>query len=85
MPADRAAANDAPPEQTPVSPDNPCPFLRALVAGGFVGGHGVPLSKISGTIQAASGETGLRRRLVWGQTFGVALMANGLSPLRQLR
>lgn len=85
MPADRAAASHAPHEQTPVSPDNPCPFLRALVTGGFVGGHSVPLSKISGTIQAASGETGLRRRLVWGQTFGVALIANGLGPLRQLR
>ena len=26
-----------------VSPNNPCPFLRALVAEGFVDGHIVPL------------------------------------------
>jgi len=31
--------------QIAVSPDNPCPFLRALVANGYVGGHVVPLSK----------------------------------------
>jgi hypothetical protein len=41
-----------------VSPNNPCPFLRALVAAGFIDGHVVPLSKLSKTIEAASGEKG---------------------------
>ena len=36
----------APAAQIPVSPDNPCPFLRALVASGFVDGHTVPLSTL---------------------------------------
>jgi hypothetical protein len=34
----------APVPATPVSANNPCPFLRALVAAGFVDGHAVPLS-----------------------------------------
>ena len=28
--------------QFSVSPNNPCPFLRALVANGYVGDHVVP-------------------------------------------
>jgi RoxA-like, cytochrome c-like len=70
------------PEQIPVSPNNPCPFLRALVAGGFVDGGSVPLSKLSGTIEAASGERGLRRIMARSAAFGIALVANGLSPSR---
>ena len=38
--------------QLPVSPNNPCPFLRALVANGYVGGHIVPLPKLAETKQA---------------------------------
>jgi hypothetical protein len=64
-----------------VSPDNPCPFLRALVANGYVGGHIVPLSKIAGTIDLASGEVGASKIKVWLETFGVAQIANG-NPLR---
>ena len=66
-----------------VSPDNPCPFLRALVANGYVGGHIVPLPTIAGTIALASGETGVGRLKVWLETWGVALIANG-HPLRSL-
>ena len=36
------ASSDAPAPE--VSPDNPCPFLRAVVSEGFVGGHVVPLA-----------------------------------------
>ena len=64
-----------------VSPNNPCPFLRALVANGYVGGHDVPLSKIAGTIELASGEVGASKIPVWLKTFGVAQMANG-NPLK---
>ena len=66
----------------PVSPDNPCPFLRGLVAGGYVGGHAVPLPKLTGKIEAASGTEGLKKKFVGMETYGVALIANGLSPLR---
>ncbi|MDU0961171.1 MAG: cytochrome C, partial [Bradyrhizobium sp.] len=85
MQKDRARVRDALPGQIPVSPDNPCPFLRALVAGGFVDGHTVPLKTISARIEAASGETGFKKRIVGIETFGVALIANGLSPLRLLK
>lgn len=71
--------------QMPVSEDNPCPFLRALVANGFVDGGTVPLPKLGGTIEAASGKHGLAARIVGIKTFGVALIANGLNPLRLLR
>jgi hypothetical protein len=71
--------------QTGVSPNNPCPFLRAVVAAGFVDGHVVPLSKLSKTVEAASGETGLQKRLAGLKTYLVALVANGLNPLRLLR
>ena len=71
--------------QLPVSPDNPCPFLRALVANGYVGGHLVPLPKLSETIALASGETGLAEKKVRLATWLVAVIANGLGPLRVLK
>ena len=87
MQDDRAgtASSDAPSRRTAVSPDNPCPFLRALVADGFIDGHLVALSKLSKTVEAASGEKGLQERLAGLKTYLVALIANGLSPLRLWR
>ena len=67
-----------------VSPNNPCPFLRALVAGGFVGGHVVPIPELCKNIEAASGEHGAKEKIVGMKTYGVALIANGLNPLRLL-
>src|ERR1700742_309436 len=72
-------------DQIPVSPDNPCPFLRGLVAEGYVGGHTVPLPKLTETIEEATGKKGLKRRLAGIKIYGVALLANGLSPLRLLK
>ena len=87
MPDDRIARSSgiAPARPTAVSPNNPCPFLRALVAEGFVGGQFVPLATLSGTIKAASGEQGLKAMLAGVQVYVVALIANGLGPLRLLR
>lgn len=82
---DGSPAAGTPIPQISVSPDNPCPFLRALVAGGFVDGHIVPLSTLSKTIEAATGEKGLKERLAGLEIYLVALVANGLSPLRLLR
>jgi hypothetical protein len=70
-------------KQVPVSPNNPCPFLRGLVAGGFVDGGNVPLPKLSRTIEAASGERGPRRIGARIAAFVIALFANG-QPLRSL-
>jgi len=82
---DDRAGSTAPAPQIPVSPNNPCPFLRALVAGGFVGGHVVPLPELTGTIEAATGEKWLKEKLAGLEIYLVALVANGLSPLRLLR
>jgi hypothetical protein len=76
------ASSAGSPPQIPVSPNNPCPFLRGLVAGGYVGGHTVPLPKLTGTIESATGEKGLKERLAGMETYLVALIANGLGPLR---
>ena len=71
--------------QIAVSPNNPCPFLRGLVAGGYVSDHIVPLLKLTGTIEAATGEKGLKQRLAGMETYLVALIANGLNPLRLIK
>ncbi|HZE56006.1 MAG TPA: di-heme-cytochrome C peroxidase [Bradyrhizobium sp.] len=87
MPDDRvgSASGGAPNPETAVSSDNPCPFLRALVAGGFIDGHIVPLSKLCSAVEAASAEKGLRKKIVGVKTYLVALGANGLNPLRLMR
>ena len=71
--------------QFPVSPNNPCPFLRALVANGYVGGHVVPLSQLAEMVGCASGETGSALTKVHIETRMVAGIANGLGPLRILK
>ena len=79
------APGTTPAGQIPVSPNNPCPFLRALVANGYVGGHVVPLSQLSEMIGLASGETGSAQNEVRLKTRLVAVIANGLGPLRVLK
>jgi hypothetical protein len=79
------APGAAPARQVPVSPNNPCPFLRALVANGYVGGHTVPLEKLTGMIALASGETGSNQKDVRRKAWLVAVIANGLGPLRVLK
>jgi len=81
MPDD--STSDAPAGQIPVSPDNPCPFLRALVAGGYVPGHTVPLAELCRRIEAASGEHGAKETVVGIKTYLVAVGANG--PLHLLK
>src|SRR4051812_25803357 len=78
-------SSDAPAPRTSVSANNPCPFLRALVAAGFIDGHVVPLASLSKTIEAATGEKGRQAKLAGLKTYLVALIANGLGPLRLLR
>src|SRR5947209_4477707 len=73
---------DTPAQGNAVSADNPCPFLRAAVASGFLDGHVVPVSKLVSAVEAASGETGGKAKLVGVKTWLVAVVANGLSPRR---
>lgn len=77
------AANGASAPQ--ISPDNPCPFLRALVAGDYAGGHIVPLPELTGTIGRATGKTGFEGFTARAKIFMVAQIANGLGPFSQLR
>jgi hypothetical protein len=79
MPDD--SRSDLPAGQIPVSPDNPCPFLRALVANGYVAGHTVPISELCRRIEAASGEHGAKETAVGIKTYLVAVGANGLGHL----
>src|SRR4051794_2970423 len=76
---------DTPAQGNAVSANNPCPFLRAAVASGFLEGHVVPVSKLVSTVEAASGETGVKAKLVGVKTWLVAIVANGLGPPRLLR
>jgi hypothetical protein len=69
------------PEQHDVSPNNPCPFLRALVANGYVGGHIVPLGTLTEDIGMASGKTGVKLIGAKVAAYGIAMIANG-HPLR---
>ena len=65
------------PSQHDVSPDNPCPFLRALVASGYVGGHIVPLGTLTEDIGLASGKTGVKLIGAKAAAYGIAMIANG--------
>jgi hypothetical protein len=69
----------------PVSPNNPCPFLRAAVSEGHIEGHTVPLGTLAQTVQSASDKTGFAKVKVGIETRLVALVANGLNPLRLLK
>jgi hypothetical protein len=70
------------PLESPVSANNPCPFLRALVAGGHLSGHIEQLSTIADTVVAAAGETPSESKLPRYKVYLIAMIANGLGPLR---
>jgi len=68
-----------------VSPNNPCPFLRALVAEGYLGGHLDPLSTIADTIARCGGKTNGDGDLSKRPVYLIGLIANGLSPAQLWR
>jgi len=76
-----SASSGAHTPESAVSPNNPCPFLRALVAGGFVDGHIVPLGTLCHEVEAATGAQGLKKKLVGMKTYPVGLVANGFRHL----
>ena len=65
----------------PVSANNPCPFLRALVSMGSLSDGREPLGKVASavasTARAGDGQPVLPRAAIWA----IGLMANGLDPL----
>jgi hypothetical protein len=68
-----------------VSPNNPCPFLRALVAQGLVADDAAAIGEVTEVIvrvaKAGDGEP----RLPAAAIRAIALIANGLSPLKLAR
>ena len=60
--------------------------MRALVANGYVGGHVVPLSKLSEIVgDRERAKPALAKKKVRLETWLVAVIANGLGPLRVLK
>ena len=64
-----------------VSANNPCPFLRALVASGKLSDEREPLAKVAAVVAATArtgdGQPVLPRTAI----FAIASVANGLGPL----
>jgi len=69
----------------PVSGNNPCPFLRALVASGRLADDTEPIGKVADAIVESArhgeGQPALPRAAI----AGIALIANGLGPAAVLR
>jgi hypothetical protein len=68
----------------PVSANNPCPFLRALVATGRLSDDREPLAKVAAVVasiaRAGDGRPVLPRKAI----FAIGSVANGLGPLSLL-
>jgi len=69
------------PDQHDVSPNNPCPFLRAMVANGYLDGHVVPLGKLTEDIGKAGGHQGLHLLGDKLAAYGIAAIANGFKNI----
>jgi hypothetical protein len=73
----------APPaEPDAVSPNNPCPFLRALVAQGLLPDDRAALGTVAGVIAAVAASGDGAPRLPAAAIRAIALIANGLGPLK---
>jgi hypothetical protein len=68
----------------PVSPNNPCPFLRAVVASGHIDGHQEPLAHIKDVVAAARGGSVLTGQAAGLASYVIALFANGFAPTQLL-
>ncbi|MBV9984988.1 hypothetical protein [Bradyrhizobium sp.] len=74
-----------PEDRKPVSPQNPCPFLRALVAEGLLSDQYEPLKHLSDTIRTVARTGDGTAELHATPIILIALVANGLSPLQLVR
>jgi hypothetical protein len=68
-----------------VSPNNPCPFLRALVSQGMLPDDVASLGKIGNTIVKAAKSGDGSPQLPAAAIRAIALIANGLGPLQLAR
>ena len=71
--------------QNPVSPQNPCPFLRALVAEGLLNDSCEPLGHLASTIREVARTGDGQPDLSYAAIVLIALIANGLTPQRLAR
>jgi hypothetical protein len=69
----------------PVSPNNPCPFLRALVSQGLLPDQGASLGEVTDTIVKVARHGEGEPKLPAGAIRAIALIANGLGPLQLAR
>lgn len=67
--------------QHAVSANNPCPFLRALVAAGELADDREPLAKVAAVVATAARAGDGRPVLPRTAVFAIASVANGLGPL----
>ena len=65
----------------PVSANNPCPFLRALVSSGKLADDREPLAKVAAVVAATAHAGDGRPELPRTAIFAIASVANGLGPL----
>jgi hypothetical protein len=72
-------------ESLPVSRNNPCPFLRALVADGRLADDAEPVSKVASVIVAAAKKGDGHPALPSAPIYAIALTANGFGPLSVLK
>lgn len=69
----------------PVSPGNPCPFLRALVAQGLLPDGSAPLGEVAQVIDRVARTGEGEPKLGAAAIRAIALIANGLGPASLLR
>lgn len=69
----------------PVSGNNPCPYLRALVAAGRLADDTEPIGKLADAIVDSARHGEGQPALPHAAIAGIALIANGLDPLSMLR
>ncbi len=67
-----------------VSPQNPCPFLRALVAQGQLADDTEPLAHVASVIAATARRGEGKPLLPAAVIYGIAMIANGIGPLSVL-
>ncbi len=68
-------------QQHAVSANNPCPFLRALVATGKLADDREPLAKVAAVVATTARAGDGRPELPQVAIFAIASVANGLGPL----
>jgi hypothetical protein len=68
-----------------VSAGNPCPFLRAAVAGGYLDGHVDQLAAVSQLVVDAGAVPAGEAKRVRRATYVIGLIGNGLNPIRLVR